>query len=136
MSSTEDSTLASAERIEVGALHIADSAALGGSSSSTRFVSPWTADSNTTNHNVVFQHNLGAHPATLSVQFSVDLRTVHPLIWPWNENSSGNPVSVWMDDHSVTLSIFSGTYLHGWWDGTTGAWTTTRTGYWRVIASV
>lgn len=136
MSSAPDTTLEGAERIQVGALTITDSAALGGSSSATRFVSPWTLDSNSTNHNVVFQHGLNAVPTSLFVQFSVDLQTVYPLAWPWNSDSSGNPVSVWMDAHSITLSIYRGVALHGWWNGTTGAWSQTPTGYWRVIASV
>lgn len=135
MSSPHDSSLAGAERIQVGALAISDSAALEGSSSSTQYISPWTADSNTTNHNLVFEHDLGTIPTSLCIQFSVDLKTVYPLTWSWEANLSGNPVSVWMDDHSITLAIFSGATLHGWWSGQTGAWTQASSGYWRVIAS-
>lgn len=122
--------------LEVEAKKITDKAALAGSSSSTRYVSEWRFDSNSTSHNVVFQHNLGVVPTELSVQFSLDLETVYPLLWSWEPGSSGNPVSIWTDARTITLAVFRGQPLHGWWNGNTSNWTTTGTGYWRVIATV
>jgi hypothetical protein len=130
MSSTVDSTL------QVEAVKIMDSAALAGSSSATQYVSTWTPDNNAVDHNVIFPHGLGVVPSSVSILFSLDLKTVMPVVWRWNNNNPGNPVSIWMDDATVTLSIYSGSPLHGNWNGDTSLWTTSKTGYWRVIASV
>jgi hypothetical protein len=135
MSNAADSTLEGTQSIQVEALKIADPAALGGSSSATHFISPWTPDSNASSHFTVFQHGLGAIPTSLFVQFSVDLETVHPLMWPWQASSTGNPCRVSMDAKTVTLGIAVGFPLHGWWNGA-APWTVANSGYWRVIASV
>lgn len=132
MSTAQDTTLANAPRIHVGAMAAPQE---GESAAAGRFISSWLADANSTNHNVIFKHGLGTIPTSLSVQFSVDQKTVQPVIWPWDQSSSGNPVSVWMDDTFITLSVFQGAPLHGWWNGSTGAWTVASTGFWRVIAS-
>lgn len=137
MSTAAEASSMHAPAVEAQAETITDSAALAGNSSATRFVSNWTHDTNATSHNLIFPHNLGVIPSALLIQFSLDLKTVYPLIWRWNTNDAGNPVSVWMDASAITISIYSysSVPLHGWWDGNTGLWTKSNSGYWRVIAS-
>lgn len=136
MSSVAESILDGAEITQVEAVEITDEAVLGGSSSATRFVSAWTYDTNASNHNTVFRHGLNAIPTSLMILFSTNLETVSPLIWSWNPGDSGNPVSIRMDNQTITLSIYSSTPLHGWWSGQPAGWTSANSGYWRVIASV
>ena len=75
------------------------------------FISPWTPDSNQSNHPTVFQHGLGTIPQSLLVLFSPDGDTVFPLQWSWR-NDSGNPVTVSMTATNITLNIASGYALH------------------------
>jgi len=128
---------ATQEATLVEATPITDPALLAGIFSSTSYVSDWHYDTNKTNHNVVFEHNLGKVPSAVSVLFSLDpTKTVYPVQWSWLYNSSGNPVSIWMDAKTISLSVSSYFALHGWWDGQTAQWTQTNSGYWRVIASI
>ena len=126
---------ATQEATLVEATPITDPALLVGSFSSTSYVSDWRSDTNSTNHNIVFEHKLGKVPSAVSVLFSLDLQTVYPIQWSWSSGESGNPVSVWMDAKTITLSITYGTCLHGWWNGVTNSWSKAYSGYWRVIAS-
>lgn len=103
-------------------------------SSAGVFVSPWTMDSNQTNHLTAFQHGLGTIPQSLLVMFSPDGDTVYPVQWPWAPATSGNPVTISMTATNITLNIYSGTPLHGAWNAVNSAWTTFATGYWKVIA--
>ena len=96
------------------------------------YVSPWMPDSNANNHLTVFQHGLGVIPQSVLVLFSPDGDTVYPVMWRW-DNNAGNPVTISMTSTNVTLSIYSGTALHGVWNATTG-WTHYYNGYWKVIA--
>jgi hypothetical protein len=96
------------------------------------FISPWTSDSNQTDHATVFQHGLGVVPQSILVLFSPDQVTVYPIHWPWAANLSGNPVTISMNATTITLNIFSGNVLHGVWSP--GSWTTYAHGYWMVIA--
>lgn len=97
------------------------------------FISPWTADSNQSNHLTVFQHGLGKIPQSLQVMFSPDGDTVFPVQWSWSM-TSGNPVTVSMTATNITLNIFSGAALHAVWNAATPAWTSYTAGYWMVIA--
>ena len=98
------------------------------------FISPWTADSNQSNHPTVFQHGLGTIPQSLLVMFSPDGDTVFPVQWNWASTTSGSPVTISMTATNVTLNIYSGAPLHGNWNATNGTWTTYTSGYWMVIA--
>lgn len=126
---------ATQEATLVEATPITDPALLEGRSSSTSYVSAWRYDTNSTDHNVVFEHKLGHVPSAVSVLFSLDLETDYPILWPWSSGESGNPVSIWMDAKTITLSITYSTCLHGWWNGVTRSWYEANSGYWRVIAS-
>jgi hypothetical protein len=96
--------------------------------------SGWRVDNNSSNHTTIFEHNLGAIPSQLTVLFSSDLETVYPVTWPWQNNYSGNPVTISMNSNSICLNIFNGVPLHGVWSGTSGQWTTSSAGYWRIKA--
>lgn len=98
------------------------------------FISPWTADSNQSNHLTVFQHGLGTIPQSLLVLFSPDGDTVYPIQWPWAAASSGNPVTISMTATNITLNIYSGVPLHGAWSAVNATWTSYTSGYWMVIA--
>ena len=104
-----------------------------GASSPGIFISPWTADSNQSNHPTVFQHGLGTIPQSLLVLFSPDGDTAFPLQWPWRMDS-GNPVTISMTATNITLNIYSGSSLHGTWNAVNTTWTTYNSGYWMVIA--
>jgi hypothetical protein len=99
------------------------------------FISPWTMDSNQSNHSTVFQHGLGTIPQSLLILFSPDGDTVFPLQWPWPyETYSGNPVTISMTATNITLNIYSGSALHGTWNAVNNTWTKYTSGYWMVIA--
>ena len=103
-------------------------------SSAGVFISPWTTDSNQTNHLTAFQHGLGTIPQSLLVMFSPDGDTVYPVQWSWASSTSGNPVTISMTATNITLNIHSGAPLHGAWSAVNSNWTTYTTGYWKVIA--
>jgi hypothetical protein len=96
------------------------------------YISRWTDDSNSSNHQTVFPHRLGVIPQSILVLFSPDQVTVYPVIWSWDYNS-GSPVTISMTSTNVILNIYSGTALHGTWDAAKG-WTHYTSGYWKVIA--
>lgn len=125
-----------AETIQAEAVTITDAAALAGSSTSTRYISEWRPDSTGPSHAVVFAHNLGRIPTSLLVLFSAGLETVYPVPCFWDQNSSGNPVTISMDSQVITLQIFGDIgFLHGVWAAQPEGWTKYKAGYWRVIAS-
>lgn len=99
--------------------------------------SHWVEANRTTNHNMKFEHKLGKAPHQMFVLFSPDKKEVHPVIWPWAWNVTGNPTSIWCDDTYVYLSIFSGTFLHGYYSGdannNAGGWIEQDSGYFRVL---
>ncbi|HEV2846594.1 MAG TPA: hypothetical protein VG477_17200 [Thermoanaerobaculia bacterium] len=97
------------------------------------YISPWTPDSNASNHLTVFQHGLGVIPQSVLVLFSPDGDTVYPVMWPWDYNA-GNPVTISMTSTNVILNIYSSTALHGAWSAATTQWTHYNNGYWKVIA--
>lgn len=97
--------------------------------------SGWELTDQSTNHNIYFEHGLGAIPSQITVYFSADKQTVYPLNWSWTEGTSGNPVSIAVNDKTVVLSIYKGAPLHGVWDGRTGEWEFYDQGYFRVFAS-
>ncbi|WP_321818313.1 MULTISPECIES: hypothetical protein [unclassified Paraburkholderia] len=92
-------------------------------------------DATLANINLVFDHGLGVTPTHLSVFFSPDHKTSYPLLWPWVAGQSGNPVSIWADADSITLSIYAGAPLHGAYNGQTASWTYWNSGFFRVLAS-
>ncbi|QRR05088.1 hypothetical protein FPJ27_00970 [Burkholderia sp. MS455] len=100
-----------------------------------QFDSGWMAESNQTNHNLVIAHNLHVSPTQIAIIFSPDQETIYPLLWPWDNSKSGNPISIWADTTTITLSIYSKVPLHGSWNGQTSSWTYWNTGYFRVFAS-
>ncbi|AYX30623.1 hypothetical protein EGY16_11720 [Burkholderia pseudomallei] len=94
--------------------------------------SRWVPATNITT-NLIFPHRLGRAPVQTFVVFSPDQETVYPITWSWANQWSGNPVSIKADSKEVTISIWSGTPLHGFFDGTTGTWTKWNSGYFRVL---
>ncbi|MFZ6747157.1 hypothetical protein ACO0LC_28405 [Undibacterium sp. JH2W] len=103
--------------------------------SSSGYDSGWIAATNTTSSNLVVTHNLGNAPTSVRIMFSPDQETVYPVLWSWDPNNSGNPVSIWANRNTINLSIYSGTPLHGTWNGNTSQWTHWNTGYFRIFAS-
>jgi uncharacterized membrane protein len=99
------------------------------------YISPWEKDSNHSNHTTTFRHGLGVIPTSVLILFSVDQKTVYPLQWSWEPGSTGNPVTIAIDNETIILHIFSGQPLHGVWDAHKSAWTKYSDGYWKVIAS-
>ncbi|WP_082716524.1 hypothetical protein [Burkholderia sp. BDU5] len=100
-----------------------------------QYDSGWVAENNQTNHNLVLSHNLKASPSQIAIFFSPDQETSYPIIWPWDKVASGNPVSIWTNATTITLSIFSQAPLHGNWNGQTSSWTYWNSGFFRVFAS-
>jgi hypothetical protein len=100
-----------------------------------QYDSGWQTADNQINHNLLFAHKLGVTPSQISVFFSPDQETSYPLLWSWSSASSGNPVSIWTDAKTITISLFSGAPLHGNWNGQTGSWTNWNSGFFRVFAS-
>ncbi|QCP52583.1 hypothetical protein FAZ95_25840 [Trinickia violacea] len=103
--------------------------------SKCEYDSGWQPADNQTNHNLLFAHKLGVTPSQISIFFSPDQETSYPLLWPWSNNTSGNPVSIWADTKAVTMSVFNGCPLHGNWNGQTASWTYWSSGFFRVFAS-
>jgi hypothetical protein len=97
------------------------------------FISPWTADSNQSNHPTVFQHGLGTIPQSLLVLFSPDGDTAFPLQWSW-ATESGNPLTISMTATNITLNISLHSALHATWNAVNTTWTRYNSGYWMVIA--
>lgn len=95
--------------------------------------SGWQEANNHSNNAVTFAHGLGVIPSQTTIMFSADKQTVYPLTWSWSSDSSGNPVTIWMNDNVVVLEIYKGVALHGAWDNVTG-WTKWSQGYFRVLA--
>jgi len=102
--------------------------------STADYDSGWKDDSNSTNHATVFEHGLKVIPSQLMVYFSADKDTVYPLTWSWSANNSGNPVTISMNDRTITLNIVGGFPLHGVWTATNSTWTAYTNGCWRVLA--
>jgi hypothetical protein len=97
--------------------------------------SGWVAADNQTSHNIVFTHGLYKSPTQVTVLFSPDQENSYPLQWSWSEGSSGGPVTIWFNDHTVQCSIWNGAPLHGAWNGANSQWTNWNSGYFRVFAS-
>lgn len=97
------------------------------------YISGWTADSNATDHNLVFYHKLGTIPFTVKLYFSC-AGGYFPLVWSWAPGGTGNPVTVSATTEAIILGITSGAPLHGFWQPEVG-WTSYSTGSWLVYAS-
>ena len=97
--------------------------------------SGWVADNRNTNHRTLFRHELGVIPSQMTIFFSPSEshETVYPLLWPWGEDRSGNPVTVEVNSTQLVLNIWSGRHLHGAWRGDTDQWIHYDFGYWRVL---
>ncbi|WP_232428746.1 hypothetical protein [Burkholderia ubonensis] len=106
--------------------------------------SGWHLTDKTINRNLLFTHRLGVAPSVIAIFFSPDQEHLYPLIWPWQYQWSGNPVSILVTTTAITLSIWDGKEeadgsplrpLHGAWDGQSRSWTFWNMGYFRVFAS-
>ena len=98
--------------------------------------SGWVADDRKTNHRKVFKHNLRDYPSLITIYFSPTNSpkgAIYPLIWPWRDNASANPVTIEVDKNELVLNIFKDQILHGVWSGRTGGWTEYNSGFWRVL---
>jgi hypothetical protein len=102
--------------------------------SSADYDSKWQPANNHSNSYSTFDHGLGVIPSELNIYFSVDKETAYPLTWSWSSASSGNPVTISVNDQVAKLAIFAGAPLHGVWNPNTG-WTYFTQGYFRVFAS-
>lgn len=97
--------------------------------------SGWMSDSNVSNHETTFQHNLGVFPTRITVWFAANDTpiTVYPIIWSWDGTASGNPVTIEMSTTQVIFNIWDGAPLHGVWDGLSATWLKFDAGFWRVF---
>ena len=96
--------------------------------------SGWVNANNRSNNAMPFSHGLGVTPSQISVLFSADQETAFPVLWPWSNGDSGNPVTIGMNDRTIRLEITSGSPLHGAWSAATGKWTKWTQGFFRVFA--
>ncbi|KQO59035.1 hypothetical protein ASF22_22535 [Methylobacterium sp. Leaf87] len=104
---------------------------------STRcFDSGWQPVSNKTTTAYFFRHKLGIAPRTLSIWFSPTAtgETAFPLLWKFQRNEAGNPVSIEARADLILLNIWNGVPLFGSYDASTDRWTTYTDGYYRVVA--
>lgn len=96
--------------------------------------SGWLADDTATDHTTRWVHGLGTTPTSISILFSPDPdgRRVMPVLYPWQWQTTGNPISIEMGPHQVLLHIWSGAPLHGVWRPGE-QWTFYREGYWKIV---
>ncbi len=104
-------------------------------SNAPNYDSGWLSDNNNANHKTTVTHNLNSIPSRIEVWFATSSTptTVYPLTWSWEQDHSGNPVTVDMTSTTATLHIFNNAPLHGTWNASTGTWTYYKSGYWRVL---
>jgi len=97
--------------------------------------SDWIFDNNATDHTTTWRHGLRTVPRQISILFTPDPsgRRVIPVIWPWHDAKSGNPVSIEMNQRVVRLHIHNRVPLHGFWDANDQSWTYYNEGYWKII---
>jgi hypothetical protein len=91
------------------------------------------AESNTTNK-LTFSHGLGTTPTNVMVMFSPS-NTGNPgyVVGPnWSPESTGNPVTIAVNQENASLEIWAGAPLRGTWDATTSSWTRHTSGFFRI----
>lgn len=98
--------------------------------------SEWQCINPPANNQVLeFNHSLGDIPRDVTVYFSnnSDGGNVWPLTWPWQPQTSGNPVTIEVTSRRVLLHITNSAPLHGVWDASSQQWRTFTSGCFRVF---
>ncbi len=97
--------------------------------------SGWVRASNNRNMNLEFDHLLGVLPTQLMIFFSPDKQMSYAIHAVGQHVHGINPVSMWTDTQTLTLSIRYGDPLYRQWDGNRELWSHWSEGYFRVIAN-